>query len=183
MYVGSSQSRAVLRQYEFFFPKKVKLKGRKGKKKRVASTESKQDRIKFDVLLTSYEMINLDTTILKALKWECLVRILGREILLHNYLLSSVPSTIIFDSSLPVGLGVCFLIRCCFLVLCFSHRQLMRDIGLKIRTPSSSRPCKLSPHATECFSRVPHCRCLFSLNFQSPETCQSEQGKLFTDFS
>jgi chromodomain-helicase-DNA-binding protein 4 len=73
MYVGSSQSRAVLRQYEFFFPKKVKLKGRKGKKKRVASTESKQDRIKFDVLLTSYEMINLDTTILKALKWECLI--------------------------------------------------------------------------------------------------------------
>ncbi|KAH8939040.1 hypothetical protein BDL97_15G016300 [Sphagnum fallax] len=73
MYVGSSQSRAILRQYEFFFPKKVKLKGRKGKKKRVASTESKQDRIKFDVLLTSYEMINLDTTLLKALKWECLI--------------------------------------------------------------------------------------------------------------
>jgi hypothetical protein len=53
-------------------------------------------------------MINLDTTLLKALKWECLVRILGREILLHNYLLSSVPSTIIFDSSLPVGLGSVF---------------------------------------------------------------------------
>jgi SNF2 family DNA or RNA helicase len=35
--------------------------------------ESKQERIKFDVLLTSYEMVNLDTFILKSLHWECLV--------------------------------------------------------------------------------------------------------------
>ncbi len=77
MYVGSSQSRAILREYEFFLPKTAKMKRVKGKKKKFASGgESKQDRIKFDVLLTSYEMINLDTTILKALKWECLVHLL-----------------------------------------------------------------------------------------------------------
>ncbi|CAK9195050.1 unnamed protein product [Sphagnum troendelagicum] len=74
MYVGSSQSRAILREYEFFLPKTAKMKRVKGKKKKFASGgESRQDRIKFDVLLTSYEMINLDTTILKALKWECLI--------------------------------------------------------------------------------------------------------------
>ncbi|KAG0556719.1 hypothetical protein KC19_11G074300 [Ceratodon purpureus] len=72
MYVGSAQARAILRQYEFFFPQKSSKKSKdKGKKKMLG--ESKQDRVKFDVLLTSYEMINLDTAILKALKWECLI--------------------------------------------------------------------------------------------------------------
>lgn len=82
MYVGSSQARATLRQYEFFFPQKNTKKGKdKGKKK--VSGDSKQDRIKFDVLLTSYEMINLDTAILKALSWECLVHILPLCIMRH----------------------------------------------------------------------------------------------------
>lgn len=72
MYVGSSQARTALRQYEFFYPSKSSKKSKeKGKKK--ASAESKQDRVKFDILLTSYEMINFDTAILKGLKWECLV--------------------------------------------------------------------------------------------------------------
>jgi hypothetical protein len=71
MYVGSSQARAILRQYEFFFPQSSAKKSKDKGKKKIG--ESKQDRVKFDVLLTSYEMINLDTAILKALKWECLV--------------------------------------------------------------------------------------------------------------
>ncbi|PON99206.1 histone H3-K9 methyltransferase [Trema orientale] len=70
MYVGSSQARAVIREYEFYFPKsQKKLK----KKKSGPVSESKQDRIKFDVLLTSYEMINLDTASLKPIKWECMI--------------------------------------------------------------------------------------------------------------
>lgn len=71
MYVGSAQARAVIREYEFYFPKNHK----KIKKKKSSQIfgESKQDRIKFDVLLTSYEMINLDTTSLKPIQWECLV--------------------------------------------------------------------------------------------------------------
>lgn len=71
MYVGSSQARSIIREYEFYFPKKLK----KGKKKKSNQTlgESKQERIKFDVLLTSYEMINLDSASLKPIKWECMV--------------------------------------------------------------------------------------------------------------
>ncbi|KAL3843998.1 hypothetical protein ACJIZ3_001401 [Penstemon smallii] len=71
MYVGSSQARTVIRQYEFYYPKSHK----KNKKKKYsqAVSESKQDRIKFDVLLTSYEMINLDTSSLKPIKWECMI--------------------------------------------------------------------------------------------------------------
>ena len=71
MYVGSSNARSVIREYEFYFPKSNK----KIKKKKSGQivTESKQDRIKFDVLLTSYEMINLDSTSLKPIKWECMV--------------------------------------------------------------------------------------------------------------
>ena len=76
MYVGSSQSRALIRELEFYLPKdkdKKTQKKKKQKKKLIPVKQSKQERIKFDVLLTSYEMINLDSTILKAIKWECLV--------------------------------------------------------------------------------------------------------------
>ncbi|KAL6212996.1 hypothetical protein ACLB2K_018211 [Fragaria x ananassa] len=71
MYSGSSQARAVIREYEFYFPKNHK-KIKKKKSGQVVG-ESKQDRIKFDVLLTSYEMINSDSTSLKPIKWECMI--------------------------------------------------------------------------------------------------------------
>lgn len=71
MYVGSAQARAVIREYEFYYPKNHK-KIKKKKSGQVVG-ESKQDRIKFDVLLTSYEMINLDTASLKPIKWECMI--------------------------------------------------------------------------------------------------------------
>ncbi|VFQ60712.1 unnamed protein product [Cuscuta campestris] len=71
MYVGSSIARSVIREYEFYFPKRHK----KIKKKKSSQVhgESKLDRIKFDVLLTSYEMINLDSASLKRIKWECMI--------------------------------------------------------------------------------------------------------------
>ncbi|XWS26170.1 hypothetical protein CRYUN_Cryun26dG0008000 [Craigia yunnanensis] len=71
LYVGSAQARAIIRDYEFYHPKSHK-KIKKKKSDRIVS-ESKQDRIKFDVLLTSYEMINLDTTSFKPIKWECMI--------------------------------------------------------------------------------------------------------------
>ncbi|XP_054798276.1 CHD3-type chromatin-remodeling factor PICKLE isoform X2 [Prosopis cineraria] len=71
MYVGSAQARAVIREYEFYFPKKQK-KIKKKKSGKIVS-ESKQDRIKFDVLLTSYEMINFDSLSLKSIMWECII--------------------------------------------------------------------------------------------------------------
>ncbi|PPR87985.1 hypothetical protein GOBAR_AA32704 [Gossypium barbadense] len=71
MYVGTSQARAIIREYEFYHPKNHK-KIKKKKSGQIVS-ESKQDRIKFDVLLTSYEMINLDTTSLKPIMWECMI--------------------------------------------------------------------------------------------------------------
>lgn len=44
------------------------------KKKQVAELrQSKQERIKFDVLLTSHEMAGLDQGVLKSINWECLV--------------------------------------------------------------------------------------------------------------
>lgn len=71
MYVGTSQARNIIREYEFYFPKNPK-KIKKKKSGQVVG-ESKQDRIKFDVLLTSYEMINLDSASLKPIKWECMI--------------------------------------------------------------------------------------------------------------
>lgn len=73
MYVGSSQARSVIREYEFYYPKKTVSSKLKKKKSGQISSESKQDRIKFDVLLTSYEMINLDSASLKPIKWECMI--------------------------------------------------------------------------------------------------------------
>ncbi|XP_026427276.1 CHD3-type chromatin-remodeling factor PICKLE-like [Papaver somniferum] len=72
MYVGSSAARSVIREYEFYFPKGQSKKLKKKKAGQILS-ESKQDRIKFDVLLTSYEMINLDSASLKPIKWECVI--------------------------------------------------------------------------------------------------------------
>ncbi|KAM7276909.1 hypothetical protein ACFE04_018775 [Oxalis oulophora] len=69
MYVGSAQARTVIREHEFYFPKRQLKKKKSGQ----IVSESKQDRIKFDVLLTSYEMINLDTLSLKPIKWECMI--------------------------------------------------------------------------------------------------------------
>ena len=66
MYGGTSQARTVVRDHEFYFPK--------GHNKMIGiSGESRQDRIKFDVILTSYEMINVDTEVLKPIKWKCMV--------------------------------------------------------------------------------------------------------------
>ena len=59
MYFGSANARAIIREYEFYFSKSV--------------YDSKQGRIKFDVLLTSYEMINSDSSALKPIKWESMV--------------------------------------------------------------------------------------------------------------
>ncbi|XP_057845926.2 CHD3-type chromatin-remodeling factor PICKLE [Cryptomeria japonica] len=75
MYVGSAPARSMIRQYEFYHSKKGKLsKKHKGRKKSAStSNQSKQERIKFDVLLTSYEMINFDTAVLKPIKWECMI--------------------------------------------------------------------------------------------------------------
>ncbi|CAN4076911.1 unnamed protein product [Withania somnifera] len=71
MYVGGAQARAIIREYELFFPKNLKIT----KKKKSGQTvgESKQYRIKFDVLLTSYEMINMDSASLKPIKWDCMI--------------------------------------------------------------------------------------------------------------
>ncbi|KAH9622678.1 hypothetical protein KSS87_011394 [Heliosperma pusillum] len=73
MYVGSGQARSLIRQYEYYYPKKPTSGKLKRKKFPPISSENKQDRIKFDVLLTSYEMINLDSVTLKPIKWECMV--------------------------------------------------------------------------------------------------------------
>ncbi|KAK7383460.1 hypothetical protein VNO78_29139 [Psophocarpus tetragonolobus] len=71
MYFGPAKARAVIREYEFYFPmNKNKIKK---KKSRLMVDESKQKRIKFDVLLTSYEMINSDTSSLKSIKWDCMI--------------------------------------------------------------------------------------------------------------
>jgi len=71
MYSGSSKARALIREYEFYFPKNQK-KIHKKKSKQIVG-ERRQERIKFDVLLTSYEMINSDSSYLKPIKWECMV--------------------------------------------------------------------------------------------------------------
>ncbi|KAL5071495.1 hypothetical protein RYX36_022382 [Vicia faba] len=70
MYCGSSQARRIIREYEFYFSKNKK--NNKVKSKKIV-TRTKLESIKFDVLLTSYEMINLDTTWLRPIKWECMI--------------------------------------------------------------------------------------------------------------
>ncbi|PKA66152.1 CHD3-type chromatin-remodeling factor PICKLE [Apostasia shenzhenica] len=72
MYFGSAQARAIIRQYEFYYPKE---KAKKKHKKKIFQNANlkRKPRIKFDVLLTSYEMINMDATSLKSINWQCLI--------------------------------------------------------------------------------------------------------------
>lgn len=72
MYFGSSQARSVIREYEFFYPQD-KLKKNKKMKSSKDLNEKRERQTKFDVLLTSYEMINMDSTSLKPINWECVV--------------------------------------------------------------------------------------------------------------
>ncbi|KAL6606072.1 hypothetical protein ACP70R_041725 [Stipagrostis hirtigluma subsp. patula] len=72
MYFGSAASRDIIRKHEFYYPKE-KSKKLKKKKSSPSSEEKKQSRIKFDVLLTSYEMINMDSAVLKNIEWESLI--------------------------------------------------------------------------------------------------------------
>ncbi|KAG0499918.1 hypothetical protein HPP92_004609 [Vanilla planifolia] len=76
MYFGSAQARAIIREYEFFFPKGKTKKNKKKKKMKAfqgANPKKQARRTKFDVLLTSYEMINMDSASLKSIKWECMI--------------------------------------------------------------------------------------------------------------
>ncbi|XP_047326657.1 CHD3-type chromatin-remodeling factor PICKLE-like [Impatiens glandulifera] len=68
MYVGSAEARSVIRKYEFYFPKSSKNKKKSGQ-----TVGERKDRIKFDVLLTSYEMINIDSSLFKSVQWECMI--------------------------------------------------------------------------------------------------------------
>nr|CAB3469615.1 unnamed protein product [Digitaria exilis] len=72
MYFGAAASREIIRKHEFYYPKDNSKKLKK-KKSPPSNDEKKQSRIKFDVLLTSYEMINMDSAVLKNIEWEALV--------------------------------------------------------------------------------------------------------------
>ena len=65
-YVGDKDSRAVLREHELSFEENAVRKGDK-------ASRIKASTVKFHVLLTSYEMISLDSACLNSINWEVLV--------------------------------------------------------------------------------------------------------------
>ncbi|CAI2355389.1 unnamed protein product [Caenorhabditis sp. 36 PRJEB53466] len=66
-YVGDRDSRMVIREHEFSFVDGAVRAGPK------ASKLKTQENMKFHVLLTSYECINMDKTILSSIEWAALV--------------------------------------------------------------------------------------------------------------
>ncbi|XP_057210514.1 chromodomain-helicase-DNA-binding protein 4a [Triplophysa rosa] len=99
-YVGDKDSRAVIRENEFSFENNAIRGGKK------ASRMKKEASVKFHVLLTSYELITIDTAILGSIDWACLVvdeahrlknnqskffRILNNYPLQHKLLLTGTP--------------------------------------------------------------------------------------------
>ncbi|VAI83540.1 unnamed protein product [Triticum turgidum subsp. durum] len=69
---GSGSSRDIIKKYEFYYSKDNPKKLKKNKSSS-SNDEKKESRIKFDVLLTSYEMINMDSAVLKTIEWECMI--------------------------------------------------------------------------------------------------------------
>ncbi|PAV85356.1 hypothetical protein WR25_12784 isoform B [Diploscapter pachys] len=66
-YVGDRDSRAVIREHEFSFQEGAVRGGPR------ASRLKSQENMKFHVLLTSYECINMDKAILSSIEWAALV--------------------------------------------------------------------------------------------------------------
>uniref|UniRef100_A0A672M8N9 Chromodomain-helicase-DNA-binding protein 4-like n=1 Tax=Sinocyclocheilus grahami TaxID=75366 RepID=A0A672M8N9_SINGR len=99
-YVGDKDSRAVIRENEFSFENNAIRGGKK------PSRMKKEASVKFHVLLTSYELITIDTAVLGSIDWACLVvdeahrlknnqskffRILNNYPLQHKLLLTGTP--------------------------------------------------------------------------------------------
>ncbi|NP_001080504.1 chromodomain helicase DNA binding protein 4 L homeolog [Xenopus laevis] len=99
-YVGDKDSRAVIRENEFSFEGNAIRGGKK------ASRMKKEASVKFHVLLTSYELITIDTAVLGSIDWACLVvdeahrlknnqskffRVLNGYPLQHKLLLTGTP--------------------------------------------------------------------------------------------
>ncbi|KAM9326735.1 chromodomain-helicase-DNA-binding protein 4 [Gastrophryne carolinensis] len=99
-YVGDKDSRAVIRENEFSFEDNAIRGGKK------ASRMKKEASVKFHVLLTSYELITIDTAVLGSIDWACLVvdeahrlknnqskffRVLNGYSLQHKLLLTGTP--------------------------------------------------------------------------------------------
>uniref|UniRef100_A0A8C4ZR91 DNA helicase n=1 Tax=Gadus morhua TaxID=8049 RepID=A0A8C4ZR91_GADMO len=100
-YVGDKDSRAVIRENEFSFEDNAIRGGKKASKMKVRDST-----VKFHVLLTSYELITIDTAVLGSIDWACLVvdeahrlknnqskffRILNNYPLQHKLLLTGTP--------------------------------------------------------------------------------------------
>ncbi|XDV33944.1 hypothetical protein PO909_004177 [Leuciscus waleckii] len=99
-YVGDKDSRAVIRENEFSFENNAIRGGKKPSKMK------KEASVKFHVLLTSYELITIDTAVLGSIDWACLVvdeahrlknnqskffRVLNNYPLQHKLLLTGTP--------------------------------------------------------------------------------------------
>jgi hypothetical protein len=106
MYFGSAASRDIIKKYEFYYSKDKPNKVKKNKSSS-SNDEKKQSRIKFDVLLTSYEMINMDSAVLKTIEWECMV------LLFPLHFLEDICYTLMFSLT-------CLIVH---------HRLWMRGIG------------------------------------------------------
>ncbi|XP_054712888.1 chromodomain-helicase-DNA-binding protein Mi-2 homolog isoform X2 [Uloborus diversus] len=68
-YIGDKDSRAVIREHEFSFEEGAVRGSKFGKTCRI----KKDVPIKFHVLLTSYELVCIDTTMLGSIEWQVLV--------------------------------------------------------------------------------------------------------------
>ncbi|XP_075745511.1 chromodomain-helicase-DNA-binding protein Mi-2 homolog isoform X3 [Rhipicephalus microplus] len=66
-YIGDKDSRAVIREHEFSFDEKAVRNPNK------ACRMKKDSAVKFHVLLTSYELVCIDATILGSVDWQVLV--------------------------------------------------------------------------------------------------------------
>lgn len=77
MYKGNKVARAVMREFEFYCTPQEAVQLDLGKKRAQKtfwqSKDGKRRRVKFHVLLTSYEMITTDISFFRCIAWECMV--------------------------------------------------------------------------------------------------------------
>ncbi len=72
-YAGNADSRQVIRDNEFYAGSEPSTKRRPGAKASRATKVKRNKMLRFNVLLTSYEMINTDHAVFSSVTWEALV--------------------------------------------------------------------------------------------------------------
>ncbi|KAJ1914379.1 ATP-dependent DNA helicase Hrp3 [Mycoemilia scoparia] len=130
-YIEDSRSRSIMREYEFFLP---------------ASNVNSQPRVKFNVLLTTYELVLKDRDFLGSIKWAFLLvdeahRLKNSESALHDALSSFHTTNRLLITGTPLQNSVKELVTLCRFLMPDKFQDMDDDFDINsaVQDPNHER--------------------------------------------